>query len=731
MLSELFVADAGSYAPEGQRMVGLRQVNFVFGSNGSGKTTISRALASPPSFPACAATWLNNRPLECLVYNSDFTADNFAAATAPGIFTLGRDSLETRQEIEETRGRVEALGIAIDGLLNNRDGADRQGGKIGELVALREQFEQSCWTYKVTHDPHFADAFEGVRGNKTRFCDRVLEEHASNTADAHPIDALKARATQVFEKGIERVAALPVPSFTDLVSLEAESVLARKVVGKDDIDIAALIRRLGNSDWVKQGLDYMSGPEAPCPFCQQEVPPGLVADLNGYFDESYLSDVAEIDRVRTAYATLAEASLARLEAVASTPNRYLDTALLRVEIDRLADRLALNGRNLERKRKEASSPVILEPISEITAAIVDLISSANLDVARHNQTIDNLVTEKATLKSQVWKAILHDGAAVVGDYVARKRNLDSAVAGLDAGLADRRQKLAEAKARLAELERDVTSVQPTVTAINATLSSFGFTNFRLATSRDGADLYRIVRADGSDVGRTLSEGEKGFITFLYFFNRIRGSMSQSGINSDRIVVFDDPVSSFDSDVLFVVSSLIRSMIDEACRGDGQVKQVIVLTHNIYFHKEVSFDHKRARQAKETFWIVRKDEDVSTLRGFERNPIRTSYQLLWDEVRNPEPRVATIQNTLRRILENYFTILGGVDRDDIVAKFEGGDSMICASLFSWINDGSHSMQDDIYVATDAASAARYLRVFKEIFERTEHGAHYRMMIGSAG
>lgn len=41
-----------------------------------------------------------------------------------------------------------------------------------------------------------------------------------------------------------------------------------------------------------------------------------------------------------------------------------------------------------------------------------------------------------------------------------------------------------------------------------------------------------------------------------------------------------------------------------------------------------------------------------------------------------------------------------------------------------------MQDEIYVATDAASAARYLRVFKEIFDRTGHGAHYGMMIGSA-
>ena len=53
-------------------------------------------------------------------------------------------------------------------------------------------------------------------------------------------------------------------------------------------------------------------------------------------------------------------------------------------------------------------------------------------------------------------------------------------------------------------------------------------------------------------------------------------------------MFDDPVPSLDSDVLFV-SSLIRRVLDDACAGIRQVKQVFVLTHNIYFHKEVSFD----------------------------------------------------------------------------------------------------------------------------------------------
>lgn len=83
--------------------------------------------------------------------------------------------------------------------------------------------------------------------------------------------------------------------------------------------------------------------------------------------------------------------------------------------------------------------------------------------------------------------------------------------------------------------------------------------------------------------------------------------------------------------------------------------------------------------------------------------------------------------MRRIVENYLTVLGGLKADEIVEKFEGRDAQICASLFSWINDGSHSSHDDVYVAVDDNAVQGYLRVFKEVFERTGHGAHYRMMM----
>ena len=66
-------------------------------------------------------------------------------------------------------------------------------------------------------------------------------------------------------------------------------------------------------------------------------------------------------------------------------------------------------------------------------------------------------------------------------------------------------------------------------------------------------------------------------------------------------------------------------------------------------------------------------------------------------------------------------------DVIIARFEGKDQQVCASLFAWVNDGSHSAHDDLYVSVDDGVVERYLDVFKRVFEKTDHKAHYDMMM----
>ena len=153
---------------------------------------------------------------------------------------------------------------------------------------------------------------------------------------------------------------------------------------------------------------------------------------------------------------------------------------------------------------------------------------------------------------------------------------------------------------------------------------------------------------------------------------------------------------------------------------------------MYFHKEVTFNPARRDVAmrEETFWIVRKVDLLSKLEKHNSNPIKTSYDLLWSEVRRPDRSKLTIQNTLRRILENYFKILGGIDFNKICEKFDGNDKVICQSLFSWVHDGSHFAHDDFFVTIDDSMVEPYLNVFKAIFAKMGHDAHYKMMMGNA-
>jgi wobble nucleotide-excising tRNase len=598
MLQTIFLSGQATYSANGQSLGPCKNINFIFGANGSGKTTISRVIADPGAHPSCELTWVGGREVERLVYNSDFVERNFTSGMR-GIFTLGEGSTETLEKIEAAKDKQHEHQDEIQRLESILRGPDGTAGKLGDLKKLRRAFEDACWGIKGRHDAHFQDVFEGVRNAKARFCDRVLAEQTSNKANLCQLDDLKTRAKSVFQKGLAHLPLLVMPAFTDLVQLEQSPILVKKVVGKEDVNVSALITRLGNSDWVKQGRAYLDQSNDVCPFCQQQLLSDLARDLNDYFDESYVKDLAAIDRLQAAYETYSASVLRRLDEIAASGSAQLSIEELRADIDRLAQRIELNKRHVARKKKEPSAAVTLERLSEPAATITAKLAAANDKIRRHNQLVDNVATERAQLVAEAWRFVLHESKADIDKHLNDKSNLEKAVAGITRAIESSKEQLAVVRSEIAMLERSIASVQPTVNEINAILSSFGFTSFKLATEGEGGSFYKLVRHDGSDARKTLSEGEKSFITFLYFYHLIRGSVSASGVTADRIIVFDDPVSSLDSDVLFIVSSLIKRVLEDARTSSGQIKQVFVLTHNIYFHKEVSFDPNGGPSAERT------------------------------------------------------------------------------------------------------------------------------------
>lgn len=733
MIESITLSGIATYSPiTPETIQNLKVVNYFYGANGAGKTTISRLINDPALSTTSKVTWAKGNPIPVMVYNNDFIATNFTDSKQfKGVFTLGQAEQAQLDRLEELKKERDRHALFKTKAQENLNGPDGKSGKIGEKNSLEAKLVARCWEQKQKYDDEFQGAFKGLRNNREAFKNRVLQESKSNTSQLVTIEDLRKRAQVLYVDAPSPMNAVSNLDLSRLVAFEQDPILSKKVVGKEDVNVSAMIQHLGNSDWIRQGMKYLVNADDDCPFCQQKLPHEFEKSLADYFDEKFEADTKALSQFRDVYSSVTDGLLAQAQTILATDCSHLDKEKLDLELQALNAIVLVNRQRIDQKVASPSVDVALEGFAEIPLRVSELINSANLKVAEHNRLVSGFTVEQGKLTDAVWRYLLDvELKDDLADYAKDAGGIGQAIDSIAASMGRATLDISVADAEIVRIETSLTSVRPTVIAINKILKDFGFRSFSLDPAC-ADNSYRLIRSDGTDAKATLSEGEKTFVTFLYFYHLLRGSITTSGISTDRIVVIDDPVSSLDSDVLFIVSSLIKKLFHEVRQKGNNLKQVFVLTHNVHFHKEITFNPNRAGDASikdETFWVVRKPDHFSKIEGFESNPIKTSYQLLWAELsRKPLPTL-TIQNTMRRILENYFKILGGIDTHVIIEKFEGQEKVQCQSLISWVNDGSHYSPDDLYVAISDGMAHSYMKIFFKVFKAMEHMPHYKMMMG---
>ena len=719
MITKIEVKNFASFDVKGSVLNNLEEVNYIYGANGSGKTTISSVIADIQKFPQCSIEWKNNKELKTFVYNREFVNDNFVRSkNLKGVFTLGKAEKDVKNEIEAKKAEIEKLKNIIEGNVKsiNNNVIDRDSNE--------EHFESVCWTQHTLYKEEFSTAFIGC-AYKKNFKERCKTE-INNTSNLLTIEVLKDKAKRIYKGTTDLKQDISLIDIENLEDIEANEIWSKRIIGKEDVDLAAMIKKLENSGWVKQGRQYFSINDEICPFCQQMTPSTFEQQLNDYFDETYLNQISNLQIQKTDYKSVEVLILSQISTLLDSKNDMIDNVHLEELRKILELKIEANKAKIESKIKDPSSIINLESLKDVLGGINIVIQTGKVKVKSHNDIVENLSKEKKQLTNEIWRYISEKIKSDYQAYLNKDQTCKKAINGLEISKKENESKQKIIESEIADLERESTSIEHTKTEINDMLRKFGFTNFKLTETNEEKGSYQIIRLNGSRVERTLSEGEKTFIAFLYFYNLVKGSIEPGLVSIERVVVFDDPISSLDSDVLFVVSHLIRKIIEDIRNKVGNIKQIIILTHNIYFHKEVTYNKGKGveKLKSETFWIVRKENDISKLKYYDYNPIKTSYELLWKELKD-NPNSITIQNTLRRIIENYFKLFGGVSNDEIIDKLDNEDKISANSLLSWSHAGSHGINDDLYVSNDSN---RHLEVFRNIFEKTKHIEHYNMMMG---
>ncbi|WP_226798460.1 AAA family ATPase, partial [Collinsella aerofaciens] len=256
--------------------------------------------------------------------------------------------------------------------------------------------------------------------------------------------------------------------------------------------------------------------------------------------------------------------------------------------------LDVNLSAIKQKLVDPSSKVELSDEAEALDTVKAAFGRIDKQIAANNELCDNISSARSDLSRRVWGLILHNLSSAQKAYSRSVGGCEKAISSIQAIIANKEDEKRKKQAEKAHLETTRTSITPTVDAINSLLERFGFTGFSLSEDKQSKGMYRIVRPDGADARRTLSEGEYNFISFLYFYHLVYGSLETEGIDTPRVVAIDDPISSLDSNVMFIITSLAKEIVKDCRDGKHGIKQVFILTHNVYFHKEVTFLGSRSK-----------------------------------------------------------------------------------------------------------------------------------------
>lgn len=736
MLEKLTITGGACFGTEPLVIHPLQKVNFLYGPNGSGKTTISRALAGDEEL-SLGLDWHDSSPMAIKVYNRDFVDRTLRESNRiPGVFVIGDKSVEAEERLDAIereggeRAQVEASLGRTKTSLERATTADNDAS---------DAFRDTAWdAYRNFTDGNFSlsPAFSGaggVGGSKKVLVAKLLGLVRPDGLTP-TLDSLTANADAVFDTSATACAELLLTNEFDSTSFDGYGLLAERVVGSGDVSLSELVERWENSDWVASGRHFLEHSNGLCPFCQQQAPVSLLSDLAAMFDDQYTAQCEAIGQFAEAFAEWGVAMVGAAAGYDGDSAEFLDEAAHQTALLNLSNAISTNSAALEQKMQNPSVLVEFGELDTPIAALDDVIKTANIKMREHNTLVGNRRSERPKLVGQCWRYLAE---ALLGETLTTFKTKQTSRAGgittLEGKITDAEQKISDLDIEVRELHRSVESTRPVIDQINSLLERSGFTSFKIVESPSLEDGYMLSRGDGELQAHSLSEGERTFVAFLYYFHLLDGRAPGSGESHRILAVIDDPISSLDSDVLFVVGSLVRHLIARAMSGEDRIEQVLVLTHNVYFHKEISHLRQGETSSGRVYFLIRKRPSTpSTISSTRKNPVTTEYKRLWDEVKRAvdgeKMSVVGLENILRRILESYFRVMGGgIWDDEITPLLSESERHVFRALFRWVNDGSHSILEDVYYSPSLISQDLYLQVFRRIFEVTKHEAHYMMML----
>lgn len=644
--------------------------NVVYGPNGSGKTTVARALAlygKDEEGQKYHASFEENTSYEVgkeiFVYNEDFIDQNVKFKDQLEPIVMIGEQVQLDSQLTQKENDLESVNKSIKSIQESESKKTRQLNEIINNIVKNLEFD-------------YTNREKRIKGDEKKISiklDDILRTGNNppkglKTIGEVTLDLQKRMDELDFTKEAQPI---PIKLWFNNPKLELSLVnslltKAQKKPKLDENDTHLLDLAMKQTHYLHDAKQMVNEGAERCPLCQQL--------LTGNYKKKLLSRIELILNEEVKRYDLELQRMAKQMRIGASLSDSYNLALkfgekwriLQDAVSDFGNELMTIADMLLEKRNclyESFLPIDTSLIYRAYDKCKDANDELNKEIAKYN----SLIQKRDSNIKTAHEMNLYLGYLENEKNLADLFNLENELKICKTDLKNLVPQKKELEKDIAHLKASLKQVDIAMDFINDCLNLVFFDHNRLSLESQG-DNY-ILKANGVPVNpKAVSTGERNVIALSYFFaSMFKGENNKKKYNSPKLVIIDDPISSFDQGNRMGVLALLKAQAKNILTGNQESK-VTILSHDLLTIKDlesiqtdvlksrsIAFNLNNIRIEATTYDLIQRQ----SLKNFNGSPyeimLKQVAKFAWSKDLESDEFIS-IGNTMRRVLETYSTIM---------------------------------------------------------------------------
>ena len=410
-----------------------------------------------------------------------------------------------------------------------------------------------------------------------------------------------------------------------------------------------------------------------CPLCLRETSEEVYESINRFLNrlmnkesEMYSKDLDEI------MITLDDVEIS----LSSLPDQTFEKekAAVKIALDQLNKDLANIRAKIEYRKRDlygvmevAFTDAGMNKYATHLENVKDAISSLKVSVDKFNQSVN----ERRALKNKVLREnemLARKRLSVLLNlYQQANKSYSDCQKALSNRIKDKEQLDSDIKELMAKVERTDIALE----YINKELQYVFFSDKKVKLVADDG-CYKLMINGRKVSPKKISIGERNVLGLCYFFAKLFAKKKEDDLyKEEMLIVIDDPVSSFDQGNRLGVMSLLRYQFSNIKKGNNN-SRMLVLTHDLrtaFDLVKIRSELNKGKSGDNIFWeLTNKKMEERNISNEYKKLLKCVYSYAKNaDIDSGQNEDDGIGNVMRRVVEAYASFCYNMSFEEMMCR----------------------------------------------------------------